>query len=103
VWTLPKLSAAPSALAALWLCSPGEWTAYSLIKLLGRWRSDAMIHYFHIQCHSVMAGLSQLMLAGGKYRLLQEIATMPTQPNQHNYRYGLKMGAKTNIPVSDLV
>jgi len=50
-----------------------------------------------------MAGLSQLMLAGGKYRLLQEIATMPTQPNQHNYRYGLKMGAKTNIPVSDLV
>ena len=48
-----------------------------LIKLVGRWHSDAMLHYLHVQSHPIMSGLSKLMLAGGDPQLLAETATMP--------------------------
>ena len=48
-----------------------------LIKLVGCWCSDAMLHYLHVQSHPIMSGLSKLMLAGGNPQLLAETATMP--------------------------
>ena len=40
------------------------------IQLLGRWKSDSMISYLHIQAHNVMSGFSVLMLQGGNYALI---------------------------------
>ena len=48
-----------------------------LIKLVGRWRSDAMLCYLHVQSRPIMSGLSKLMLACGDPQLLAETATMP--------------------------
>ena len=48
-----------------------------LIKLVGRWRSDAMLRYMHVQSCPIMSRLSKLMLAGGNPQLLAETATMP--------------------------
>ena len=40
------------------------------IKLLGRWKSDAMLRYLHLQAHHLMQGYSTIMLDGGDYNLL---------------------------------
>jgi hypothetical protein len=48
-----------------------------LIKLVSRWRSDAMLRYLHVQSCPIMSGLSKLMLAGGDPQLLVETPTMP--------------------------
>ena len=48
-----------------------------LIKLVGRWRSDTMLRYMHVQSRPIMSGLSKLMLAGGNPQLLAKTATMP--------------------------
>ena len=48
-----------------------------LIKLVGHWHSDAMLHYLHVQSCPIMSGLSKLMLAGGNSQLLPETTTMP--------------------------
>jgi hypothetical protein len=39
------------------------------IRLLGRWNSDAMCRYLHVQAEPVMRGLAKLMLKGGIYHL----------------------------------
>ncbi|KAI2503278.1 hypothetical protein MHU86_11215 [Fragilaria crotonensis] len=39
------------------------------IRLLGRWRSDEMYRYLHVQAQPVMTGLAAAMLRGGSYRL----------------------------------
>ena len=39
------------------------------IRLIGRWRSDEMYRYLHVQCQPVMAGVAAIMLRGGDYRL----------------------------------
>ena len=40
------------------------------IRLLGRWRSDEMYRYLHVQAQPVMtAGLSAAMLRGGSFRI----------------------------------
>ena len=39
------------------------------IRLLGRWNSDAMCRYLHVQAEPVMRGLAALMLKGGIYHL----------------------------------
>ena len=39
------------------------------IRLLGRWRSDAMFRYLHTQAPPLMAGLAPAMLRGGRFRL----------------------------------
>jgi hypothetical protein len=42
----------------------------NMIKLIGRWKSDAMLRYLHVQAHQLMSGYSSLMLQGGTYSLL---------------------------------
>jgi hypothetical protein len=37
------------------------------IRMLGRWQSDAMLRYLHLQAQPVMRNFSRLMLAGGNY------------------------------------
>jgi hypothetical protein len=39
------------------------------IRLLGRWRSDEMYRYLHVQAQPVMTGLAAAMLRGGFFRL----------------------------------
>ncbi|KAI2499707.1 hypothetical protein MHU86_14788 [Fragilaria crotonensis] len=39
------------------------------IKMVGRWRSDELYRYLHVQAQPVMTGLSAAMLHGGVYRL----------------------------------
>ena len=39
------------------------------IRLVGRWRSDEMYRYLHVQAQPVMTGLSSAMLQGGTFRM----------------------------------
>ncbi len=39
------------------------------ILMVGRWRSDELYRYLHVQAQPVMTGLSAAMLRGGDYRL----------------------------------
>jgi hypothetical protein len=41
-----------------------------MIKLIGCWRSEAMLRYLHIQAAPVMQNFASMMLAGGHYSLL---------------------------------
>ena len=41
-----------------------------LIRLLGRWRSDEMLRYLHVQAQPVMRNFSRLMLQGGQFSLI---------------------------------
>lgn len=45
-----------------------------IIRLVGRWRSDEMLRYLHVQAEPIMRNFARLMLQGGTYNLL---------PNQH--------------------
>ena len=40
------------------------------IRLLGRWRSDEMLRYLHLQAKPIMEGFAERMLQGGNYQLL---------------------------------
>lgn len=40
------------------------------IQLLGRWHSDSMLRYLHVQAHSAMQHFSSIMLQGGDYTLI---------------------------------
>ena len=40
------------------------------IRLIGRWRSDEMLRYLHVQAEPVMRYLSPAMLTGGRFSLL---------------------------------
>jgi hypothetical protein len=40
------------------------------IQLVGRWKSDAMLHYLHVQAHDLMSGFSSILLQGGNYSLI---------------------------------
>ena len=41
-----------------------------VIKLLGRWHSDAMLRYLHLQAAPIMKDYSRLMLSGGSFTLI---------------------------------
>ena len=45
-----------------------------IISLVGRWRSDEMMRYLHVQAEPIMKGFARRMVAGGQYNLL----TSPT-------------------------
>ena len=53
-----------------------------IIKLLGRWRSDEMLRYLHLQAQPLMRGFAEIMLRGGDYSLLPLPlgVTSPTVP-----------------------
>ena len=39
------------------------------IRLIGRWQSDEMYRYLHVQAQPIMSGVTATMLHGGDYRL----------------------------------
>ena len=41
-----------------------------IISLIGRWRSDEMLHYLHLQAEPIMRNYSKLMISHGNYNLL---------------------------------
>ena len=41
-----------------------------VIKLLGRWHSNAMLRYLHLQTTPIMKNYSRLMLTGGSFTLI---------------------------------
>jgi len=41
-----------------------------VIKLVGRWRSDEMLKYLHLQAYPLMMHLAPLMVTGGNFRML---------------------------------
>jgi hypothetical protein len=43
-----------------------------LIKMVGRWRSDAMFRYLHLQATPLIGDLSHRMLTGGNFTLLPD-------------------------------
>ena len=49
------------------LLCPGVDSDY--IRLIGRWRSDEMFRYLHVQAQPIMTGMSAAMLRGGDFRL----------------------------------
>jgi hypothetical protein len=50
-----------------------------LIKLLGRWQSDTMMRYLHVQARPVMRNFAARMLHGGNYDLVQNTHTQNPQ------------------------
>lgn len=51
-----------------------------IIKLIGRWKSDQMLRYLHLQAYPQMQSFSRLMATHGDFRLLHA----PTPPPPHN-------------------
>ena len=47
------------------------------IRLLGRWQSDQMFRYLHVQAEPLMRNFSSRMLQGGNYALLPNHAALP--------------------------
>ena len=47
------------------------------IRLLGRWKSDQMFRYLHVQAEPVMRNFSSRMLHGGTYTLLPNHDVLP--------------------------
>lgn len=41
-----------------------------IIRLLGRWRSDEMLRYLHLQASPVMKNFAKAMLSGGEFTLI---------------------------------
>ena len=40
-----------------------------IINLIGRWRSDEMMRYLHVQAEPIMRNFSKLMISNGNYNL----------------------------------
>jgi hypothetical protein len=55
-----------------------------VIRLIGRWRSDEMLRYLHLQAQPVMKNFARRMLQGGVYTLLpgQDVPPLDV-PNPH--------------------
>jgi hypothetical protein len=47
-----------------------------IIRLVGRWRSDEMLRYLHLQCEPVMRNFASRMLQGGNF-VLHPMAGVP--------------------------
>jgi hypothetical protein len=45
------------------------------LRLIGRWKSDAVLRYLYVQAHDIMSDYSSLMLAGSDFNLI------PTTPD----------------------
>ena len=49
------------------LCSGVD---HNINSLIGRWRSDEMMRYLHVQAEPIMRNFSKLMISHGNYNLL---------------------------------
>ena len=49
------------------LCSGVD---HDITSLIGRWRSDKMMRYLHVQAEPIMRNFSKLMISQGNYNLL---------------------------------
>lgn len=72
----PHLGFLPSDVSARCLRAAGA-TALLLanvdpdvIRLMGRWRSDEMLRYLHVQAYPLMKHYAQKMLSAGMYTLI---------------------------------
>ena len=50
-----------------------------IIRLIGRWRSDEMLRYLHLQAEPLMQGFSKQMVTHGNYSMLpgQHVPDVP--------------------------
>lgn len=55
-------------------------TDLARIRMLGRWRSDEVYRYLHLQAPSVMAALAPAILQGGHFQLRPPGAAHPLRP-----------------------
>ena len=46
---------------------------HDIISLIGRWRSNEMMRYLHVQTEPIMRNFSKLMISHGNYNLLPHI------------------------------
>jgi len=73
---LPQYNLLPSDVSARSLRASGAMALLckqvdtDLIRLMGRWRSDEMLRYLHLQAQPVMHSFAEKMLQGGDYSLL---------------------------------
>jgi hypothetical protein len=51
----------------------------NIIRLIGRWRSDEMLRYLHVQAAPLMQHYAKKMLQGGVYTLLPNTQHVPQQ------------------------
>ena len=71
----PTLGFLPSDVSARSLRAAGAMALLcsgvdtDMIKLIGRWRSDEMLRYLHVQARPVMQGFARQMLLAGDYTL----------------------------------
>jgi len=85
---LPQYNLLPSDVSARSLRASGAMALLckqvdtDLIRLMGRWRSDEMLRYLHLQAQPVMHGFAEKMLQGGDYSLLPSAPdqSLPTVP-----------------------
>jgi len=72
----PRLGFLPSDISARCLRAAGATALLCAdvdschIQLLGRWRSDEMLRYLHLQAQPLMKDFSRKMLLGGSYHLI---------------------------------
>ena len=72
----PELGFLPSDVSARCLRAAGATVLLNakvdgdIIKLLGRWHSDAMLRYLHLQAAPIMKDYARLMLTGGSFTLI---------------------------------
>ena len=45
---------------------------HNLIQILGRWHSDSMVRYLHLQAKPVMQGFARKMFNNGSYSFLPD-------------------------------
>jgi hypothetical protein len=51
----------------------------NIIRLLGRWQSNAMLHYLHLQDRPVMRNFAAQMIQQGMYDLIQNVQQQKPQ------------------------
>jgi hypothetical protein len=72
----PNLGFLPPKVSAWSLGAPGAmalllaWVDPDIIRLIGQWQSDKMLHYLHVQAYPLMHNFSCLILDVGNYTLI---------------------------------
>ena len=49
------------------LCSGVD---HDIISIMGRWRSNKMMRYLHVQAETIMRNFSKIMISHGNYNIL---------------------------------